>query len=136
LEHLRALHAGWATHVVLEPRAVSAPGQAGTLLAQLPGGSLVVNATGAGKDTPGSPLADDAVFPPNGYAWEFNYRGELHFLAQARAQQATRGLHVEDGWRYFLHGWTSVIADVFACDLSPHGRLFDDLAGIAAELRG
>src|SRR5690349_1735935 len=51
-------------------------------MADLPPGSLVVNATGMGKDTPGSPLTDAARFPPRTVVWELNYRGELDFLHQ------------------------------------------------------
>jgi shikimate dehydrogenase len=83
------------------------------LLAALPARSLVVNATGMGKDRPGSPLSDAARFPARSVVWELNYRGELDFLAQARAQQAERELVVEDGWRYFVHGWLAVIEEVF-----------------------
>lgn len=85
----------------------------GELLAALPERSLVVNATGLGKDRPGSPLPDSALFPTRSTVWEFNYRGSLEFLAQARAQEAERGLTVVDGWRYFIHGWSQVIAEVF-----------------------
>jgi shikimate 5-dehydrogenase len=70
-----------------------------------------------GKDRPGSPLSDRAVFPQDGYAWEFNYRGSLEFLHQAEAQKEKRGLHVEDGWRYFVYGWTQVIGEVFSLDM-------------------
>ena len=83
------------------------------LLEALPPRSLVINATGMGKDRPGSPLRDGAVFPERSAVWELNYRGELDFLRQARAQAAERGLHVEDGWRYFIHGWTAVMEEVF-----------------------
>jgi len=86
---------------------------ASDLLAALPPRSLVVNATGMGKDRPGSPLRDDARFPERAVVWELNYRGELGFLHQARAQQAERDLLVEDGWRYFIHGWTAVMEEVF-----------------------
>ena len=106
------------------------------LIARLPPESLVVNATGAGKDTPGSPLTDATVFPERGLVWEFNYRGELLFLQQARRQQATRRLTIEDGWRYFLHGWTRVMADVFARDIPTVGSLFDELGEIAARVSG
>jgi shikimate 5-dehydrogenase len=105
------------------------------VLTLLPAQSLVVNATGAGKDTPGSPLSDDAVFPERGLIWEFNYRGTLPFLEQARAQQTARQLHIEDGWVYFLHGWTRVIADVFDRELPTHGALFDELGRLAASAR-
>ena len=53
------------------------------LLAALPAGSLVVNATGLGKDRPGSPLTGEVRSRWKGIAWEFNYRGELEFLHQA-----------------------------------------------------
>lgn len=94
-------------------------GAADALLEALPPGSLVLNATGLGKDRPGSPLSDAARFPADGLAWELNYRGALDFLRQARAQAAERRLHVEDGWRYFLHGWSVVIAEVFDAELTP-----------------
>jgi shikimate dehydrogenase len=83
------------------------------LLEALPPQSLVINATGMGKDRPGSPVRDDVQFPERCAVWELNYRGELGFLAQARAQQAERDLLVEDGWRYFIHGWTAVMEEVF-----------------------
>ena len=83
------------------------------LLAELRPRSLVVNATGMGKDLPGSPLGPGALFPEEAVAWELNYRGELDFLRQARAQAAARRLRPEDGWTYFIHGWTSVIEEVF-----------------------
>ena len=96
---------------------------------------MVVNATGLGKDAPGSPITDGAIFPEGGFAWEFNYRGELLFLDQARAQQAARHLRVADGWVYFLHGWTRVIAEVFHIDIPTSGEAFDELGRIAAALR-
>ena len=87
------------------------------LLGRLPAGSVVINATGMGKDTPGSPITGAGVFPLDGVAWEFNYRGELDFLHQALAQQESRRLLVEDGWLYFLHGWTQVIAQVLHMEM-------------------
>jgi shikimate dehydrogenase len=83
------------------------------LVRTLPPGSLVINATGMGKDTPGSPITDAAEFPEDGFVWELNYRGELLFLHQALAQEKRRALHVHDGWRYFIHGWATVIEEVF-----------------------
>jgi shikimate dehydrogenase len=84
------------------------------VLEALPPRSLVVNATGMGKDRPGSPVAASARFPPRSAVWELNYRGELEFLRLARAQQQELDLHVEDGWRYFVVGWAAVIEEVFA----------------------
>ena len=85
---------------------------------KLADGSLVINATGLGKDRPGSPLTDECVFPHNGVVWEFNYRGTLEFMHQAEAQQSSRNLLIEDGWTYFIHGWTTVIAEVFHIDIT------------------
>jgi len=102
-------------------------------MAQLPAGSIVINATGMGKDRPGSPITDSGLFPERGIAWDLNYRGELDFLRQARRQQAVRHLRVEDGWLYFLHGWTQVISHVL--DLPIDSVLFDRLGAEAASLR-
>jgi shikimate dehydrogenase len=103
------------------------------LLRHLPPGSLVVNATGLGKDAPGSPISDRAVFPEGAVVWELNYRGDLHFLEQARRQQGARRLEIQDGWRYFLHGWSEVIAEVFHLELTPDR--FDRLAEAAEPQR-
>jgi len=94
-------------------------------------GSVIINATGLGKDRPGSPLTDNVVFPAGSTAWDFNYRGDLIFLNQARAQQPHLNVRVEDGWVYFLHGWTRVIADVFGIDIPTRGPVFDRLSDIA-----
>ncbi len=98
-------------------------------------GAIVINATGLGKDAPGSPITDDAIFPADGMAWEFNYRGDLLFLDQANAQKEQRNLHVADGWVYFIHGWTRVIAEVFGIDIPTSGATFDKLSEIAAAAR-
>jgi shikimate 5-dehydrogenase len=97
----------------IECRLAPQPTDADRLLDELPPGSLVANATGLGKDAPGSPLTDAARFPEKGIAWDFNYRGDLLFLEQARRQEEPRKLRVEDGWVYFLYGWTQVMAEVF-----------------------
>lgn len=99
------------------------------IMGQMPEGTIVINATGMGKDSPGSPISRDGKFPSYGIAWEFNYRGALGFLHQALAQKESRNLVVEDGWLYFLHGWTQVIAQVLHLDLS--AELFDRLAAVA-----
>jgi len=103
------------------------------LMADLPPFSMVINATGMGKDVPGSPVTDDGRFPQNGIAWELNYRGELDFLHQAEAQAAVRNLHVEDGWTYFIFGWSAVVGAVF--DLSINQRLFQRLVEAAESIR-
>jgi shikimate 5-dehydrogenase len=95
--------------------------------------SLIVNATGLGKDRPGSPLTDAVQFPMNSLVWEINYRGDLLFMEQALRQKEAKNLHVEDGWIYFVHGWTQVIAEVFHIDIS--GKVFDECERIANEAR-
>lgn len=102
------------------------------ILAQMPQGSLIINATGMGKDTPGSPLTSQAQFPKNGITWELNYRGELDFLHQALKQAGPRRLIVEDGWLYFLHGWTQVISQVLKVQIDE--QMFERLAAIAGRI--
>ncbi len=99
----------------------------------LPQYSIVINATGMGKDTPGSPITWEGQFPQNGIAWDFNYRGELDFLKQAAAQHNQRNLLVEDGWLYFIHGWTQVIAQVLHINLD--AELFRQLDLLASQFR-
>jgi shikimate 5-dehydrogenase len=70
-----------------------------------------------GKDRPGSPVGEGVLFPRHSYVWEFNYRGDLDFLHQAQKQQQQRNLTVEDGWRYFIYGWTQVIGEVFHLEI-------------------
>lgn len=108
-------------------------GPVDTLMSQLPPGSVVVNATGLGKDKPGSPITEDACFPHGGVAWEINYRGPLPFLRTARNRQVRDGLTVADGWRYFIHGWSQVIAAVFRLELTP--ALVTELSQAAESLR-
>lgn len=104
-----------------------------SIMSALPAGSMVINATGMGKDTPGSPITDKGLFPEQGIAWELNYRGELDFMHQAERQVENRGVRVEDGWIYFLHGWTQVVAKVFHLNLTP--ELFTELDRAAASIR-
>lgn len=131
LEHLRAVHAQRGTpEGLLELRPVD---MTRDVLAQSPAGSLVVNASGLGKDRPGSPVPAGALLPQGGYIWDFNYRGSLEFLHAARGQQPARGLTVGDGWRYFIHGWTQVIAEVF--DVPMPAATVDELSRIAERVR-
>lgn len=79
--------------------------------------SLIVNATGLGKDGPGSPLTNECCFPMDSLVWEINYRGDLLFKEQASKQAKARNLYVEDGWSYFIYGWTQVISEVFGIEI-------------------
>ena len=98
-------------------------------LAALPEHSLVVNATGLGKDGPGSPLTDQCSFPKNSLVWEINYRGDLVFKDQANAQKEEKNLVIEDGWIYFIHGWTQVVSEVFHTPIE--GEVLQHLSDIA-----
>ncbi|WP_138264257.1 shikimate dehydrogenase family protein [[Clostridium] hylemonae] len=100
-------------------------------LAGLKPHSLIVNATGLGKDGPGSPLTNACCFPPDSLVWEINYRGDLLFKEQAERQAAQKRLHVEDGWIYFIHGWTQVISEVFHIPIDT--ELIDRLGMIARQ---
>jgi shikimate 5-dehydrogenase len=135
LEEIRHVHAKLAQSVPVEYHHTPRPEDNDGMVNRLKPHSLVIDATGLGKDAPGSPITGEARFPEHGYAWDFNYRGELVFLDQARAQQHQRALHVEDGWVYFLHGWTQVIAEVFHIDIPVRGPGFDEISRIAAEAR-
>jgi shikimate 5-dehydrogenase len=132
LDEMKELHRRMGCDLPVEYRHAPAPPRSDEILNRLRPASLVINATGLGKDAPGSPLTGGALFPQNGLAWDFNYRGDLLFLKQARAQQRPRNLVIEDGWIYFIHGWTRVIAEVFHIDIPVRGPKFDELARLAA----
>jgi len=136
LDHIEAIHRAIGTDIPVEYRLAPRPEGNDAILAGLKPGSLVVNATGLGKDAPGSPLTDNGVFPERAVVWELNYRGDLVFLDQAHAQEKERQLQVEDGWTYFIHGWTQVIAEVFDIEIPVSGPEFDAIAAIAARATG
>lgn len=133
LDALRAIHEKIDSDIEWEYILNNDPRVNDKLMAALPSGSMVINATGMGKDRPGSPLTDDGIWPQDGLVWELNYRGELDFMHQAARQAEGRNLTIEDGWIYFLHGWSQVIAEVFHIDLTP--ELFAQLDEAASELR-
>ncbi len=116
-------------HANVEYHLISSTEENDLLLQSLPENSLIINATGLGKDRPGSPLSDSAKFPANSYVWELNYRGKRDFMHQAIAQEKKSNLQVEDGWIYFLHGWTQVIAEVF--HLTIEGEVFQQIEKIS-----
>ena len=136
LDHIRAIHEQIGTDIPCDYILAPTPGDNDRVMAGLKPGSVVINATGLGKDAPGSPLTFDGSFPDGGIVWELNYRGDLVFLDQARAQEKPRGLQIEDGWIYFIHGWTQVIAEVFDIDIPVSGPRFDEISRIAAQATG
>lgn len=133
LEHMRHMVSKYDTDIDVSYVVNADPRQNDQLMATLSPGSIVINATGMGKDTPGSPITNDGLFPHDGIAWEFNYRGELDFMHQALRQVDTRNLRVEDGWVYFIHGWSQVIGQVLDVEITP--ELFGRLAETAASTR-
>jgi shikimate 5-dehydrogenase len=134
LESMRAVHGQLGVDVEVAYVENADARENDRLLATVAPGSLVVNGTGMGKDSPGSPITDDGVFPERSLVWELNYRGALDFLHQVRRQEDARGLVIEDGWRYFIHGWTCVVEEVFDVEMTP--AVVDELSEIALRLRG
>ena len=96
-------------------------------------GSLVVNATGMGKDRPGVPVSGDARFPRASVVWELNYRGDLQLLQLAHLQAEESELWVHDGWRLFCHGWAAALTVVL--DLPDDEDLGERFAEAAHSLR-
>jgi len=133
LNSLRGLHRRLGSTVPLDLVENSDPRTNDALVGGLPPGSLVINASGMGKDIPGSPITAGARFPESGVVWELNYRGKLDFLHQAAAWRHEHGLQVEAGWPYFLHGWTTAIEEVFQRQIG--AEEFDEMARAAAFAR-
>ena len=131
LDSLKRIHAAFGFGVPVEYVLAPAPEDNDRVMRGLARGSMVINATGLGKDGPGSPITNQAEFPEHGFAWELNYRGDLVFLRQANAAAQRRHLTVADGWVYFIHGWTRVIAKVFNLDIPTSGPLFEHLSELA-----
>jgi len=133
LDSIRRIHSRLDTDIQFEYHLISDASENDDLMSALPAGSMVINATGLGKDRPGSPLTDGAIFPQDGIVWELNYRGDRPFLKQAQSQADERNLMIEDGWVYFIHGWTQVITRVFDIKLTP--ELIEQLDDAASEAR-
>lgn len=133
LDSIRDVCREVGAEAVLETRQVATPEDSDRLVAGSQPGTLVINATGLGKDLPGSPLSDAVRFPAQAVAWDLNYRGDLTFLEQARRQELGDEVVSVDGWRYFLHGWTEVISEVFDVPMTP--STFAMLSDIAQSLR-
>ena len=133
LESAKKLLRGLNPAVTIEYIHNPIPADNDKTLASLKPHSLIVNATGLGKDAPGSPLTDNCQFPQDSLVWEINYRGNLIFKDQAEAQKEEKHLHVEDGWIYFIHGWTQVISEVFHIPIQ--GEVLNRLSEIAKEVQ-
>ncbi|MCX6384535.1 MAG: shikimate dehydrogenase, partial [Actinobacteria bacterium] len=133
LDHLKKIVEKVGTDIQMKYICNDDPEVNDEIISSLPDQSIVINATGMGKDIPGSPVTDAGLFPKNSWAWEFNYRDELGFMHQAERQIKTRGVKVEDGWIYFIHGWTQVIFQALHIEMTP--EIFDKLEKIANTIR-
>jgi shikimate dehydrogenase len=102
------------------------------VVATMPAGVLVVNATGLGKTDHCSPLSSAAVFPRHATVWDLNYRGPLSFLVRARAQAEYLALDVHDGWHLFALGWLAALGAVL--DVDPPVSIEDSFVAIAQEV--
>jgi shikimate dehydrogenase len=134
LDHAREMVGGLKTDIQIDYIQNTDPTVNDGIMEKFPPYSIIINATGMGKDTPGSPISWNGKFPMNSISWEFNYRGELDYLHQSLAQVESRKVKVEDGWIYFVHGWTQVVAQVLHFDLT--APLFKKLNEAASSVRG
>jgi shikimate 5-dehydrogenase len=134
IDHMRQMVESLGTDIEMMYVVNDDPVKNDAIMGALPDYSIVVNATGMGKDTPGSPITDAGIFPMHGIAWEFNYRGERDFMHQALAQTAARKVRVEDGWVYFIYGWATVVAQVLHQPLTD--ELIENLSAAGEAIRG
>jgi shikimate 5-dehydrogenase len=96
--------------------------------------AFIINATGVGKDLPGSPVSENVCFPKNCCVWEYNYRGDLKLLEIAKQQGKCNNINIYDGFNYFLYGWSTVISRIL--NITIDSSLFNILAEKAAHICG
>lgn len=133
LDHLASIARQVGDDLPLELVHVHSTEESDRVLAAQPAESLVINATGLGKDLPGSPLGERAPFPAGSTAWDLNYRGDLRFLDAARLADVP--VRIEDGWTYFVQGWLQAVKEVFQVDVPTSGPDFDRLSQLARTAR-
>jgi len=133
LTHLKEILNKLETDIEIKSICNSDPERNDEIIGKLPEYSIIINATGMGKDTPGSPVTDNCLFPKNSYVWELNYRGKLDFMHHAEKQIQSRKVKVEDGWIYFINGWTQVIFQSLHMKISTD--IFDKFKNIANSIR-
>ena len=135
LDSIKQIHRQFNTNIPIEFHHCPEPEINDDLTMNLKPHSLIINATGLGKDKPGSPFTWGVQYPQYSIVWELNYRGELIFLDQAVAQRKKKNLTIHDGWVYFIHGWIEVIAEVFQLNIKNSGDYFEKLSKIAWSIR-
>lgn len=134
IEKLKGLIDSWNSQIPIQILQVT--NTADDIVANAGLGSLIANATGMGKDRPGSPVSANVVFPERSFIWEFNYRfvkqSSPTFLEIASRQMNQNYLTIEDGWDYFIWGWLGVMSNV----LGLHSIDFHDgFAAVAKSIR-
>lgn len=132
LEESRRVFSAYFDQANIALELVPSPQDADNVLSRIKPYSIIINATGLGKDRPGSPLTDNALFPEDSCVWDFNYRGDLHFLKQAHMQQS-RHLTIEDGWTYFVHNWLQCVKEAVNIEIVPD--IYNACFELAAECR-
>ncbi|WP_436521420.1 shikimate dehydrogenase family protein [Actinoplanes sp. HUAS TT8] len=124
--HLRDVLEPWADRSGVVLDVLTGPGPWDEPVESAPPGTLVVNATGLGKDRPGSPVSARVRFPGGAVVWELNYRGDLAVLRQARERD---DLIAYDGWGLFCHGWAAALGPILGlADEVATARRFAELA--------
>jgi hypothetical protein len=71
LEEIQCIHDTFGSAVLVEYVHAPTPQENDRIFRRLAPHSVVINATGVGKDIPGSPLTDAAIFPEHGIALGF-----------------------------------------------------------------
>ena len=104
------------------------------IMEKFPPYSIIINATGMGKDTPGSPITWEGSIPHEQHRLGVQLPRRTGLPAPIPGPGESRKVKVEDGWLYFVHGWTQVVAQVLHFDLTP--ELFDRLNEAASTVRG
>ena len=134
LEEMREIHAEIGFQIPIDYRAGPDPGhQRRGGRGGLRPGSVVVNATGLGKDRPGLTTDRRRRFPTGRSPGTSTTAATWSSSTRPSVQAVRPGLQVEDGWVYFIHGWTRVIAEVFHIDIPTSGPEFDQLSQIALD---
>ena len=134
LDHMREMAAKQATDIQVDYIHNQDPAVNDGIMGKMPPHSIVINATGMGKDTPGSPITDTGQ-SSRSMASPGSSITAASWISCTRplAQKESRDLLVEDGWLYFLHGWTQVVAQVLHTPIE--GELFERLAKAAGTVR-
>lgn len=100
-----------------------------SFLGSLTPNTLIVNATGMGKDRPGAPLSLPAPWPERAHVWDLNYRGDLLMLDDVRRASPGRRLSAHDGWQLFINGWAESLSQIVGRQIERPTRVrMDELA--------